>query len=156
MLTLTKKTDYALIALTYLVQNPEGVATARAIAQRFKVPQSLLMNVLKALVQKGVLASVRGAKGGYSLAVAPEELSLYDLILAIEGPIKFVQCATPHVSDAAATCDLFQVCPVSAPARQIHERLENFLRRITLAEIVSGSCCCGGHEPAAVPLGIAR
>ena len=80
MLALTRKTDYALIALCHLARQPERVISARQIARRFSMPLPLLMNVLKTLAAHEVVRSVRGAKGGYQLARRPEDLTL-DLLL---------------------------------------------------------------------------
>ncbi|MCK6455744.1 MAG: Rrf2 family transcriptional regulator [Phycisphaerae bacterium] len=155
MLALTRKTDYALIALAYLVQNRGEVANARAIAERYHVPVALLMNVLKTLAHEGFIRSLRGAKGGYVLAVEPDSVSLYDLIRAIAGPIRFVQCAGAEGDGTAGAdpCDLEHSCPISRPARRVHEKLEQFLKQITLADIAGDRCC--GHEPSGVvPLAV--
>lgn len=92
MLTLTRKTDYALIALTHLSQNKETCTSAREIASLYGLPLPLLMNVLKLLGQQGLAKSARGPKGGYQLALPPGQITLHDIILAVEGPIQLVQC----------------------------------------------------------------
>jgi Rrf2 family protein len=138
MLALTRKTDYALIALTHLAQNAGVVCTAREIAEKFHIPAALLMNVLKTLNQGELVKSVRGAKGGYSLAIEPEGVSLASIIRVIEGPVRFVQCSGES-SDHVDECELSEVCPIKLPLQRIHARLENFLRQITLADIVRDS-----------------
>jgi Rrf2 family protein len=103
MLTLTRKTDYALIALTHLSQNKESCTSAREIATLYGLPLPLLMNVLKLLGQQGLAKSSRGPKGGYQLARSPNEITLHDIILAVEGPIQLVQCIghdVSHLEDA--------------------------------------------------------
>ena len=65
MLSLTKKTDYALIALAYLAERPDRTVSAREIAGGFQMPVALVMNILKTLHHAKWLASTRGAKGGY-------------------------------------------------------------------------------------------
>src|SRR5262249_29390380 len=138
--------------LSHLASNGSSVATARAISDKYHIPPSLLMNILKELAQAGFVRSVRGAKGGYVLAVEPSEITLHELILALEGPIELVRCVDPVNKDGSASCDLMDVCPVSRPVRRVHERLEQFLKEVTLAEIAADACCCG-HE-ARVPLGV--
>lgn len=153
MLALTKKTDYALVALTHLAQNGGTIATARAIAERYHAPVSLLMNVLKQLSARNIVRSVRGSKGGYALAVRPDSFSLFDLILAIEGPVKFVQCiGSTAESDGSAVCEMLAFCPISRPARQVHDRLERFLKDITLAELAHEMSA--GHEVGPVHVGL--
>lgn len=147
MLTLTKKTDYALIALVHLARDGERSVSARKIAERYGVPLPLLMNVLKALTRGGVVRSARGPKGGYSLALRADEITLEQLIGVIEGPVRFVQCAGPHGDGSPMTCELLDTCSVRWPANRIHQRLRRFLGGITLAELAA--------EPAPVPLVIA-
>ena len=99
MLTLTRKTDYALISLTHLAQNPGVCTSAREIAELYHMPLPLLMNVLKLLTGRGFVKSVRGPRGGYTLAQSAESISLSDTIRAVEGPIKLVRCADRPVGE---------------------------------------------------------
>jgi Rrf2 family protein len=84
MLRLSRKADYALISLGYLVEHENEVVSAREIAQRCKLPLPLLMNILKALHQRRVLRSVRGASGGYQIAIDLRRLSLLELSDIVE------------------------------------------------------------------------
>lgn len=136
MLALTRKTDYAIIALSHMAENEERVCASREIAERFGVPTALLMNVLKTLCRQDLVTSSRGAKGGYRLARSAAEISLSDIIFAVEGPVHFVQC-TERTDGSTVRCDLTEVCPVRKPVLQIHRRLNEFLREITLGDIVT-------------------
>lgn len=85
MLCLSRKIDYALVALGHLSERDAGtVASAREIAVAAKLPLPLLMKIMKRLHRAGVLASVRGAKGGYRLAADVERLNLYSLVGIVE------------------------------------------------------------------------
>ena len=139
MLALTKKTGYGLIAMTYLAGLDEGeVASAREIAERFDVPTSLLMNVLKELSAAGYVESVRGAHGGYRLALDPEEVSVADLVTAVEGPIRLAQCVAGKDRRAdSEPCRLVERCPVADPVHRVQRRLSDFLKTVTLAEIAA-------------------
>ncbi len=137
MLALTKKVDYGLIALCHLAHHPRRVATAREISERYHVPQALLMNVMKVLSRHGLLRSSRGPKGGYELAASPDTMTLHDIIEIVEGPIRFVQCASASGENPAERCELFNACPVSAPVLRLHQKLKSFLAEVTLAEIAS-------------------
>ena len=88
MLTLTRKTDYALIALSHLAANQGRIVSAREIAGKYRVPLALLMNLLKLCAAAGLVESVRGARGGYRLGKPPEKITLVELVEAIEGPLK--------------------------------------------------------------------
>lgn len=135
MFTLTRKTDYAIIALSHMAHNPGAVFTAREIAEQYHMPPASLMNVLKTMCQGELVRSIRGAKGGYQLAMPAERLTLVDVISAVEGPIRFVQC-TGQRGETETDCDLLDTCPVKRPVHRIHEKLTIFLEQITIADIV--------------------
>lgn len=155
MLTLTRKTDYALIALTHLAQAKDQCLSAREIANRYSLPLPLLMNLLKHLAQRGLTKSVRGPRGGYALGLPPGEITLHDVITAVEGPLQLVQCVDRHeltTDEDTGCCELVECCPVRSPIHRIHDRLEQFLRSVTLADIAENSCCRGqgsGRPPGA-------
>ena len=139
MLALTKKTGYGLIAMTHLARLRAGqVASAREVADRYNIPASLLMNVLKELAAAGYVESLRGPHGGYRLAADPERITLADLIIALEGPIRLAECITDEqgVSNDRP-CRLLDSCPIAGPVHRVHRRLSDFLRTVTLAEIVA-------------------
>src|SRR5438876_270623 len=135
MFTLTKKTDYAIIALAHMANAPDGtVCTAREVAERYHLPPALLVNVLKALCHAELLHSTRGAKGGYSLHLPPSSITLAAIIRSIEGPIRFVQCSGDH-RDGEANCELVNCCPATRPVRKVHDQMLEFLNQVTLAQI---------------------
>lgn len=146
MLTLTRKTDYALIALVHLARETQTCCSAREIAMRYHLPLPLLMNLLKLLAQKGLTKSVRGPRGGYTLAQPPDRITLNDVICAVEGPSQLVLCvehaadknghAAPQFEKESQECDLVGCCPVRSPIARIHDRLVEFLSSVTLADIV--------------------
>jgi Rrf2 family protein len=139
MLALTRKTGYALIALTHLAELDAGeLSPAREIADRYDAPRALMMNVLKDLAGEGYVESVRGARGGYRLARPLDEVTLADLVSAIEGPVQLAECVG-HTAERKdkGTCRIRRTCPIVDPIYRVHRRLREFLGRITLAEIVN-------------------
>lgn len=175
MLSLTRKTDYALVALSYLGtrrRDAAGPVCAREVADRFELPSALLMNVLKELSTAGMLTSTRGSNGGYELALEPNRVSLLDVVIAIEGPVRITACCSAESTDSseAATlatdapdrgeaCSLEDRCPIREPIHRLHERIHRFLAQVTLADLlgdVQSSACCGGstvnpdHDPASL------
>jgi len=142
MLTLSRKTEYALIALTHLSQNPDDSNSAREIADTYGMPLPLLMNILKLLTQKKLARSSRGPKGGYSLALSAERITLSDIISAIEGPIHLVLCLSRSNSEGRETnkkCELTSCCPVRSPIHRVHAKMVEFLSKITLAELADNT-----------------
>ena len=134
MLTLTKKTEYALVAACHMATIGQKVISARDISELYGVRLPLLMNVLKSLNQAGLLRSVRGARGGYTLAMPPKQISLSLLIEAVEGPPRLVKCALPQPDDPF--CELGDAgCPLRGPMGKIHKMFGSFLKGITVADI---------------------
>jgi Rrf2 family protein len=113
MLSLSKRVDYALIALAHLAERPGRVAPAREVAEAYDLPLPLLMNILKQLQQHGLVRSLRGTKGGYEISMDPTAVSLHDLIVIMEGPVQTTECvpfpdraAEPAAhSEGACSCD---------------------------------------------------
>jgi len=139
MLALTKKTGYALVAMSYLSQLDRGrLASAREIAGMFAIPISLLMNVLKELAAAGYVESVRGSHGGYRLAIDPGRITLADVLEILEGPVRLSECITEAAGDdAECTCRIMASCPVADPVHRVHRKLKDFLSKVTLEEIVN-------------------
>ncbi|HXE53288.1 MAG TPA: Rrf2 family transcriptional regulator [Tepidisphaeraceae bacterium] len=139
MLSLSRKVDYALIALAHLAGRPGRTSSAREIAEAYDLPPALLMNIMKELQQLEVVRSLRGTKGGYLLAIDPAAMSLYDLIVGLEGPVQTTDCIPAPDEQAepdGCTCRATLRCPVQAPLRALHERLVGFLRQVRLADII--------------------
>ena len=137
MLALTRKTDYALIALSFLAQEQAEAAkpvSAKRIAETFGLPLPLLMNILKELVQAKVLSSTRGPHGGYALAIEPDKLTLLEVVTALEGPMRLTQCSDglPVVGQG---CELSDGCPIRGTLRSLHRRINDFLGEVSLQDL---------------------
>lgn len=151
MLTLTRKSDYALLALADLARREPSQVSAREISERARVPLPMLTNILNQLRQAGLVAASRGVQGGYRLARQAENISLVDIIEAIEGPFRFTLCCgsrdsveapgevRPDAGGAAlglvADCSLEPTCSVKAPVRRVYQSLLGFLGQVSLAQI---------------------
>lgn len=147
MLSLTRKTDYALVALAYLARQQHGEAgpaSARQIADLFQLPQPLLMNIMKQLAAAGIVSATRGVYGGYVLARPPGDVSVIDVIEAIEGPVAFTACCcdTPGSSDTQEgsrrpdECRLSEVCPIRSPMQTVGRRIGEMLADMTLDDLL--------------------
>ena len=95
MLRLSKKADYALMAMKHLaLQADRGSASAREIAQHYDIPVELLAKVLQRLVRRGLLASHQGTRGGYLLSRPAGAISVSEVIQAIDGPLTITACSS--------------------------------------------------------------
>lgn len=130
MTLLSRKADYALLILQYLHALPSG--NARVIAEKFGLSRSFVANILKELGSKGFVTSTRGVKGGYVLARASVTVTLAELLEALEEGFKLTVC---NEHSPAGACDVEHLCPVKAPMTEIHRRLMDVLRGITLADV---------------------
>ncbi|UCE59633.1 MAG: Rrf2 family transcriptional regulator [Phycisphaerales bacterium] len=139
MLSLTRKTDYALAALVDLAKKGLKTASARDLAERLNVPQRALTNTLNRLTHRGLVESVRGVGGGYKLARLPSDISLAELIEAVEGPISLTRCCAEELEEIDRGCDRIMSCDVRASINKLHERLKEFLSQVTLEELALAS-----------------
>lgn len=138
-LTLSRKTDYALVALAALAaqQEREGEPlSARQIAEEHQLPPSLLMNLLKDLHKGKILCSRRGPSGGYLLCHDPADVRLLDVIEAIEGTVKVALCCDEDADDACTACQVMAACPIVKPMQRFNDMLRGFLDGITLADLI--------------------
>jgi len=133
MLRLSKKADYALIAMKHLaLRGDRGSSSAREIAEQYDIPIELMAKVLQRLVRRGLLASHQGTRGGYQLARKPSQISVADVIQAIDGPVTVTACSTVESS-----CDQFAKCSVRDPLWKVRERILSALGDCTIAELAS-------------------
>ena len=132
MLRVTKLCDYAIVLLTHLAQaGRDGSVAARDLADRSEVPLPTVSKILKQLGHEGLVVSQRGAKGGYRLARPATEVSVADIIAAVEGPIAMTDCSL----EGGGLCDVEDNCRVRANWRLISSVVEDALSRITLADM---------------------
>ncbi len=140
MLRLSKKADYALMAMKHLALRGDrgtggrgGSSSAREIAELYDIPIELLAKVLQRLVRRGLLASQQGTHGGYQLARVPTQISVADVIQAIDGPVTVTACST----DEGQQCEQYSKCNVRDPLWRVRERILSALDECTIAELAA-------------------
>jgi FeS assembly SUF system regulator len=131
MLRVTKLADYGIVMLTHFASHDGNTYTARDIAQEVRLPLPVVSKVLKLLARNSLLSSHRGIKGGYGLARRPQEITVADIIRALEGPIAVTECSDRIHGD----CDLEVGCPVKTNWYLINRAIHDALEKITLAEM---------------------
>jgi len=138
MLRLSKKADYALIAMKHLAlrggRAPAGSSSAREIAELYDIRIELMAKVLQRLVRGGLLASHQGTRGGYQLARIPAQISVADVIQAIDGPVAVTACSSEE-----GQCEQFSKCNVRDPLWRVRERILSALGECTIAELAADS-----------------
>ncbi len=138
MLRLTKKADYGLMALKYLAEqaarehSASGSAhSAKDIAEAYHIPPQLLAKILQTLAKAGILVSHAGTNGGYALARTASEISAFEVIRAIDGPLFITSCITIH-----GACDLTSTCTIKEPLRKVNDSIKELLSGIHIADLV--------------------
>jgi Rrf2 family protein len=133
MLRLSKKADYALMAMKHLaLHSDRGASSAREIAEQYDIPIELLAKVLQRLVRRGLLVSHHGTRGGYRLARHAGLVSVADVIEAIDGPVTITACSTED-----GRCEQYSRCNVRDPLMRVRERILAALGGCTIAELAA-------------------
>ena len=135
MFSLTRKVDYALVALTELADHTPARVSARDISTRHQLPLPLLANVLNQLVRSGLIASSRGMKGGYTLVRSAEIVNMVDVIEAIEGAFRLTACCVPPSENPANYGNHFDRCRIVEPLHRVHELIRDMLSQVTMADL---------------------
>jgi FeS assembly SUF system regulator len=131
MIRLSKLTDYGLVLMSYVARNKSrSLHTARDLAVESGLPVPTVSKLLGILQQGGFLASQRGIKGGYSLARDAQEISVSDIIAAIEGPVALTDCSTDVI------CDFERGCPIKHNQQIINRVVRGALEKLTLSDLV--------------------
>ena len=132
MIRINRLTDYAVVVLADMSRG-EAVRTATQIASDTGVPLPTVSKLMKALTHGGLVASHRGATGGYSLTRMAAAISVADIIEAVEGPIAITAC----VDDGDDQCGIEQLCPMHGHWSRINRAIRSSLEGISLAEIAA-------------------
>jgi Rrf2 family protein len=151
MLRLSKKADYALIAMKHLAQKTGGRSStsAREIAEQYDIPIELMAKVLQRLVRMGLLMSTQGTRGGYLLGRPSASISVADVIQAIDGPFTVTACSTDDHD-----CEQFQKCSIRDPLWRLRERIVQALGTVSVAELASDAE--REHEVVSAPVAVVR
>ena len=130
MLRLTRRSEYGLMALAFLGQRDGYFGSVRHIVEELHIPKRLLAEVLKDLAREGLVESSRGPSGGYRLTNAPAEVTLAEVVIALEGPVHVSEC------DAGA-CSLAPSCRIQNGIMRIGHEIQGVLQNHTIADMTS-------------------
>ncbi|GDY01164.1 transcriptional regulator [Planctomycetota bacterium] len=161
MLRISKKADYAVFLLGCFAREgafPGGsaatsVVSAHEVARLAGLNKSVVANLLKIFAKEGMLESVRGLNGGYRLTREPLQVTLGQILTAIDGPFQLVECVRDShrlgsslagsslKSSQGHQCSLISFCPSKNPMRVVHDRIERILNELTLSEMCGLTAC---------------
>ena len=131
MIRMTRLTDYGIVLLTLFARDPKRpMRSARDLAAEAHLPPPTVSKLLKVLARHGLLEAHRGVKGGFNLARPASEITVADVVTALEGPIGVTEC-----SAHSGECVIERFCIVRSNWRKINGVVHDALRGITLAEM---------------------
>ncbi|MFC4351607.1 SUF system Fe-S cluster assembly regulator [Fodinicurvata halophila] len=131
MFRLNRLTDYAVVVLAQMARNRDTVRTAPHIAEETGVPVPTVAKVLNALARDGLIVSQRGAAGGYRLGRSPEEITVAEIIEALEGPIALTACVDGQVGH----CESESMCPMRGNWDQVNGAIRTALNGVRLSDM---------------------
>jgi len=132
MLRFTKRADYGLMAIHYIAINDGfGAVSAKRIAEEFAIPPELMAKILQRLAKQRLVVSTNGPKGGYALARRPTEITVGQVIRALEGPINIVSCLED------SECPQMEKCNLRRPVHKIQAAISQVLDTMSLTELTS-------------------
>ena len=131
MLRVTKLTDYATVVLTVLAARPGEVLSATELADAAGLEPPTVSKLLKPLAQAGLVEGLRGVHGGYRLARPATDISLIEIVEAMEGPLAMTEC-----SQGESQCGIARQCGVRSNWRLINDVVADALRGVTLAQML--------------------
>lgn len=128
MFRLTNLADYAVVLMWTMGQNPKELHTAQALASDSNIPLPTTSKILNALARSGLLVSQRGLRGGFKLAKNADEVTVADIVEAVDGPIALTHC----VAHVPGECSIEHVCAFRPHWQTINHTIRTSLSGITL------------------------
>ncbi len=131
MFRLNKLTDYGIVLMAHVARSDEDTPhTARSLSKETRLPLPTVGKLLRQLSERGLLSSHRGVKGGYNMARDASEISVADIILALEGPIGFTECSV-----VKGLCNMERSCAIMGNSQIIGDALRDALEHVMLADL---------------------
>jgi len=131
VIRLSKLADYAVVMLSYMAAREGEVYTTARLAERSAVPEPTAAKVLKLLARSALLESQRGSNGGYGLARPAAEITVADIIVAVDGPIALTAC----VEGSSDHCGVEQLCSMRGNWNRVNRAIRDALEDVTLADM---------------------
>jgi len=135
MIRLSRLADYGVVLTTFLARHPDGWLTATELSSTTALPAPTVAKVLKVLVQEHILESHRGTKGGYALSRPARDISVADIVSALDGPIALTEC----MGLESGSCEIESLCPTRVNWRTINDAITVALKSVTIADMAAPS-----------------
>ena len=139
MIRFSKMADYGVLLLGHFARNGDDLTSASGLADTYHMSRAVVANLLKEFCKAGLLESRRGLHGGYRLARSPDEITLLEILSAVDGPVQLIDCAVDELGSIGPACEYEDVCTSRSPMVSVHRRIVAFLQGLTLAQLMDSS-----------------
>ena len=129
MLKITRKVEYALIAVRYLEETSEKLVSVNEISKLYGIPRELLAKTMQKLAGANIVSSVKGPHGGYKATSKASKITLNDFFEILEGPTAIMDCYFD------SGCNHLTNCNIRGPINKINDSIRNLFDNLTLADI---------------------
>jgi len=133
MIRISKKVEYALMALKFISNSDHKSVSVREISDTNKIPYDLLSKILQKLKNENILSSNKGMNGGYFLSKRTDEIPLYSLMSAMDGDTVIVKCLSERLSK---DCCFTATCTIKSPVTKLQKEVEELFKRKTISDFV--------------------
>ena len=136
MLKIAKSVEYSILALRFIANNQDlECVSTKEISERENIPYDLLAKLMQKMVKHNIILSKQGKMGGYTLNVRPEQISINDVILALDEKVQLTDC----MFDNATTNDCARMtdCCLRSPLNKVQDKIVDLFKETTLKEILN-------------------
>ena len=130
MLKITRKVEYALIALRHMqLKESKELTSTKEIATRYGVPQQLLAKTLQHMARDGIIEAVQGPAGGYRITTNLDQISMKDFFERLEGPLGMMDCYFD------SECIQIGACNIRVPIQRINDNMRNLFSQMSVQKV---------------------
>ncbi|MBO6837641.1 MAG: SUF system Fe-S cluster assembly regulator [Alphaproteobacteria bacterium] len=142
MFRISRMTDYGVVLLSYMARRPDALSTAPELAERTTLPAPTVAKILKALAKAKVITAQRGAQGGYALQRPATQVTVSEIVAALDGPVALTACVDGSTDD----CKVENLCPMAGGWNRINTAVQTALDSVTLADLIADSAMIPSFE----------
>ncbi|MCW8331428.1 SUF system Fe-S cluster assembly regulator [Photobacterium sp. SDRW27] len=132
MLRVSKLTDYGSVLMSYMARHPEQIFSTACLARAVYLPPTTVSKLLKILHSNGLVLSTRGKNGGYRLAFPAQQITLAQIVNALEGKVAITECSVKE-----GLCHIEDHCEIRDNWRGINRVIYDSLSQVTLQDMLS-------------------
>jgi Rrf2 family protein len=135
MLKLSKRIEYAVLALKYIAENSdEECLSTKVISQNAEIPYDMSAKILQQLVRSGIINSAQGNRGGYFLSISPNKINLGQIASAVDEDVQLTNCMYENASHE--DCSRIDDCCIKSPLNKVQNQINEIFNKTFLNELV--------------------